>query len=264
MADGTSSTSTPETPVTAAPAASAPVVSSAPAPASPSMPVAEVAAPVAVSTASPATEPAPVAETPKPDGAAPVVEGAPPETPKPEGSEAPKPEGEAAPAEPPKSPYADLKVPEGITIPPETMSAYNNILTKGNIAPELAQELLEFAGTHMKTQQAELERNQWDVFNKTVETWTKTAQKEFGNRFDTVIADANWAIKKFGGTKAQVSDLLGAYKASGISNHPAEIRAWANVAKQFKERAAPADALPSNNRNSQRPEDRRYANRKTS
>lgn len=229
-----------EAPLAAPVAASAPAIEPAPAPLVTAEPAPIVEAPIAP------VENAPVAEAPK-VGEAPKVEDA----------TAEKPPVEAKPAAPA---YTDFKVPEGAKIDPAKISAYTNILGKYGITQDGGQELLDFHGNAVREVVEHVAQEQRDVFEKTRSHWVKDAKKEFGNRYDTVLSDAKWAIQQFGGNKAQIKELLSLYDFGGAGDHPAEIRAWANVAKKLKERQAPA--TPIGQRANEGPAwDKRYANK---
>lgn len=224
----------------------APVALSAPA-------IEPVTAPVVAPESAPVTdtpiapvESAPVADTPK-DSEAPKVEDA-------KADETPAEVQPAAPV------YTDFKVPEGAKIDPAKISAYTNILGKYGVSQEGGQELLDFHANAVGQVIEQVTQQQRDIFADTRRQWTKSASKEFGNRYDTVLSDAKWAIQQFGGNKTQVKELLSLYDFSGAGDHPAEIRAWANVAKKLKERQAPATPI-GQRANTGAPWEKRYANK---
>lgn len=232
----------------AAPAAPAPaVLSDSPTAAEPEAPAAP--APEAPAAEAPAAESAPAAA----EGEAPVapVEGD-------------KPAAEAAPAaevvkvEPPK--YAEvLKVPEGVTFAPDKMGAYSDLLGKYNLSPEAGQELMDFGASFVKETQQKMAQQQVDVFTETRRGWVQDAQKQFGNKFDTTVNDAKFAITQLVPDKKARTELWNVLAFTGAGDHPAVIGAMAAAAKVLRERGAPPKGLPQNGAKTGSPADRRYA-----
>lgn len=232
----------------AAPAAPAPaVLSDSPTAAEPEAPAAP--APEAPAAEAPAAESTPAAA----EGEAPVapVEGD-------------KPAAEAAPAaevvkvDPPK--YAEvLKVPEGVTFAPDKMGAYSDLLGKYNLSPEAGQELMDFGASFVKETQQKMAQQQVDVFTETRRGWVQDAQKQFGNKFDTTVNDAKFAITQLVPDKKARTELWNVLAFTGAGDHPAVIGAMAAAAKVLRERGAPAKGLPQNGAKTGSPADRRYA-----
>ncbi len=222
------------------------VGAAAPTPVPPSAPVSE--APVASVEAIQAA-PTPTAETgDKPAESAPAapVANAPVEAaPAPEGDK--KPDGEAAPVEPPKpeAPRYEFKMPEGVVADAPVMSAYTNILGKYNMPPEAGQELLDFHANQMTVYAERVAQSQQDQFSETRRGWVKEFEKMAGNRRDTMLNDAKWAVMQFGGDKKQVAELWNVLNFTGAGDHPAVIRAFANIAKASRERSAPQHGNPA-------------------
>ena len=221
---------------------------------------AEPVVPTAVSAETPAAAPA-ISSAAEP--AAPVADPAAPVSSETPATAEPAPAEPAAPepAKPVAPVYTEFKLPETIKADAATMSAYTNVLGKYNIPQEAGQELIDFHANAMKQHADALARNQIDVFEKTKSNWMKSAQKEFGNRFDTSVNDGKAIIAQFGGTKQQQAELRSVLGYSGTGNHPAVIRLLANMAKKLNEPSAPANGLPSRGRQ-ESPAERRYGNRK--
>lgn len=227
----------------AAPAAPAPAVLSD------SPPAAEPEAPAGPAPEAPAPEPAP----------APAAEA-----PAPAPAEGEKPAAEAAPAaeapavEAPK--YAEvLKVPEGVTLAPDKMGAYADLLGKHNLSPEVGQELMNFGADFVKETQAKMAQQQVDVFTETRRGWVQDAQKQFGNKFDTTVNDAKFAITQLVPDKKARAELWNVLAFTGAGDHPAVIGAMAAAAKVLRERGAPGKGLPQNGAKTGSPAERRYA-----
>lgn len=185
----------------------------------------------------PGAEPTTEVKTAEPTPDAPKVETSPPV------------EGEAKPevaAEAPKpdAPKYEFKMPDGVTAEAPIMSAYENILGKYSMTPEAGQELLDFHATQIKDTVARVVQQQQDDYAKTRQGWVKDFEKQSGNRRDTVLNDAKWAVTQFGGDKKQVAELWDVLNMTGAGDHPATIRAFANVAKAMRERSAPQHGAP--------------------
>jgi hypothetical protein len=152
--------------------------------------------------------------------------------------------------------------PEGFTAPSNddpTFSSFVGILGANKVTPEAAQELANLHAAEVKRINDGLVQRQFDVFAETVRGWEKEFREdpEFKNRVDTTLNDARWAIKQFGGTDKQVEELRNVLLTSGVGNHRALIRAFSNMAKQFKEaRPGPRPAPPT--ARSGDPAERRY------
>jgi hypothetical protein len=206
----------------------------------PAAPVVEAAAPAAVETpAAPAPEPAPAVET------APALE------PTPEGLGAPVPSYEA------------FTWPEGFTPPKDSpaLASFTEIAGKHGLSQETAQELIGLHAAEIDNLYQQVTQRQFDVFAERVADWEKEfrADPEFKNRAETALTDAKWAITRFGGTATQQKELRDALLASGLGNHKAVIRAFANVAKQFRE-ARPTQEGRTSTAARGGPADRRYPN----
>lgn len=135
-------------------------------------------------------------------------------------------------------------MPEGVTAEAPIMSAYTNILGKFNIPQEAGQELIDFHVAQVKATADHIVQSQQDEYSKMRQGWVKDFQKQYGNRQDTVLNDAKWAVSQFGGDKKQQAELWGVLNMTGAGDHPAVIRAFANIAKAHKERSAPQHGNP--------------------
>jgi hypothetical protein len=247
-----------EIPVAAAPE---PVAAPAAAPAAPAPAVLSEAPPAAEpeAPAAPAPE-APAAEAPAAEPAAPAAEAPAPAAP----AEGEKPAAEAAPAaeapavEAPK--YAEvLKVPDGMTIAPDQLTGYSDLLGKHNLSPEVGQELMDFGAGIIKQAEEKMTQRQVDVFTETRRGWVQDAQKQFGNKFDTTVNDAKFAITQLVPDKKARAELWNVLAFTGAGDHPAVIGAMAAAAKILRERGAPGKGLPQNGAKTGSPADRRYA-----
>lgn len=195
----------------------------------------------------PAAEPEPA---PEPEAVAEV----PPVEPAPEPEKA----AEAAPAEGPQVPvYAEFKLPEGLTAQPEHMNAFTGFLGSHGLTQEDGQALLDMHGAVLKQATDQMAQRQIDVFEETRAGWRKDVDKRFGNRRNTAVEDAKWAITDLVRDKAAREELWGVLSFTGAGDHPAVIGALASAGRRLRERNAPAPGLPANPQPAN-PADRRY------
>jgi len=211
-------------------------------------PAADATPPAPAPVAAPAPAPAPEAAPPA-DALAPAPEAS---------AEAPKPD-----AEPPKpeAPKYEFKFADTVKPQPEQVSAYSNILAKHNISPEAGKELVDFYGHNITAMQDAMAQQQQDVFAETRRSWQNDFYKQAGNRRDTILNDAKFAVGQILPDKKQREAFWEVLNYTGLGDHPANIMAWAKVGRVLRERAAPVDGQPNNPQNSQRPEDKRYGNK---
>lgn len=238
-------------PIVAPAAVAAPVAESAP------VVAAEVAAPALVAAESAPAVEAPVEQPAPVEGAAPVVEAPAAEAKPPE-------EGAAKPevvAEPVKPAYPEFKIPEGVKAEPAVMSAYNNVLGKYAIPAEAGQELLDFHANQMRAAQQQMVQQQQDTFAETRKGFVRDFEKAAGNRRDTILGDAKWAINYLIPDKKQRAEFHSVLAFTGAGDHKAVIGALASAAKHLREREAPGPGVPSQT-NSTSAADRRYGGKK--
>lgn len=225
--------------------------------AAPPEPVAGAAETAPATEAEPSPVPAEVA-APEPEAAAPA------EVPAEEGA-AVEAKPEAAPdAEAPPAPvYEAFKMPEGITAAPEQIEAFTNLLGTTDVrTQEGAQALMDLHTASLKkfaeTYATEAAQRQQDVFAETRAGWVRDYHEQAGNKADTILNDAKWAITDLVKDEKQRTALWDVLAFTGAGDHPALITAFASAAKRLRERAAPAQSLPQNGAKSGSPADARY------
>lgn len=257
-----------------APAAGAPAASASPAPL---VDVAAAAAPIVAPivdalVVAPAVETpvvAPVVDDKKADALAAdakpadaKVADAKPDDAKPDPAQAAEPpkDGEAKPepaaAETPKAP--EFKIPEGMTADAPTMAAFSNVLGKYNISPEAGQELIDFHANLVKSANEQATQHQQDYFAQTQKDWVADFDKSSGNRRDTVLNDAKFAISdtiKDAKERQAVWDVL---SFTGAGNHKHVINALAKIGKRLRESTGEKQGAPNNAARGGSPAERRY------
>lgn len=246
--------------VPAAPAAvEAPLVTAAPIAAAPE-PVAEVAAPV-VEAVVEAPEPV-VAEPAAPE--AEPVEAAPEEKVAEPAAEPAPVEAKPAEAQPEAAPlvvapvYEDFKLPEGLQAAPEQISSFHEVLGKHGLSQEAGQELMDLHASALQSAHEAMQQQQRDVFSETRQQWVKDFDKQAGNRRDTILNDAKFAIHNLVKDTKERAALHDVLAFTGAGDHPAVVNLLAKAGKKLREGVAPPPSLPNNGAKSGRPEDRRY------
>lgn len=240
----------------------------APAVTAPEVPVVApvVAAPVVAEAAAPAPAEVVVAKAPDTPVEAPAADAA-PVAPAAEAPQTDKPAepAEAAPAAEDAKPiapiYTEFKMPEGLKADTAVITAYTNVLGKHNISQEAGQELIDFHANAMKQAVEQMGQQQQDIFAETRRGWIKDFDKQAGNRRDTILNDAKFAVAEVVKDKKDREAFWSVLNFTGAGDHPAVINAWAKVGKRLREREAPPPGLPNNGAKGGRPEDRRYASK---
>jgi hypothetical protein len=232
--------------------------------------------PVAGASASPSTV-APVAESPPADAAAAIpvtteqpvaaapakepsaVEAAPAaETPAPAEGAAPATEAAAEPAKPAAPTYTEFKMPEGIAAAPDQISAYTNVLGKYGISQEAGQELLDFHATAVKKTAEAMQQNQQDTFAQMRRDWVSDFDKSAGNRRDTVLNDAKWAVTELVKDTKERTELWNVLALTGAGDNKHLINLLAKAAKRMREPGSKGSGLPTNGARNENPADKRY------
>lgn len=247
--------------------APAPVVAPVVAPAAPQaivQPVqatpAPVVAPVVEATPAPTVEAvaAPVIEAPKvetllaegldkPIPAVEAVTPAPVET-KTEGGQsaepAPPPQQEAAPVELPK--YDPFQVPEGIQLDQDRVGKFTELLSglelEGKASHESVQQFgqkaVEFHINEVNNAVKNVTEYYQTAWEKQKTDWKEATLKDpeiGGNRINTTLDSVLTLIRTHGGTAEQQKEFRDVMETSGLGNHPAVIRTFANLAIAYKE-----------------------------
>lgn len=224
----------------------APVVTSTPAVETPS--VTSVEAPIAVvAPVTPVVKPAetvigaeldkkPV-ETPK---ETPVVtpEGQVPEVKQTEGGQSDEP------APPPK--YEAFKLPEGITLEPERVNKFTEILSKletkakvdHNFAQEFGQEAVDFHISEMKNQAEFIQKSQIEAWETQKVNWKNEIINDpelGGNRLQTTVDSALNFIRTHGGSPEEQVEFRNLMETSGLGNNRIMIRLLAKAGRAMSE-----------------------------
>lgn len=210
---------------------------------------------VVVAEAAPAAE-APVAPAEAVTEPTPVAEAAPVEA-APEGDKAQAEAAPAEPVEPVKPVYESFTLPEGFQAAPEQIEAFTGVLGKYALTQEAGQELMDLHASSLRAVGDQLQQHQQDVFAETRRGWVQDFDKSAGNRRDTILNDAKWAITELVPDEKARSALWNVLAFTGAGDNKAVIGAFASAAKRLRERAAPPPPLPPR-KEPANPADKRY------
>ena len=258
MADGSPDSQAPETPdgvAAAEPVVEAEAVVSPPAEAEATAaeePAAEVVA-QEPATEEPAAEQKPAEEAPAAESAAET----PAEEPKPEGEEA----AEAAEAEAPKVTYEDFSLPEGVRFNDEQLSTFTDLAGKHALDQTTAQEFVDLHVAAMQAYDAATIQRQTDAFEGMRADWRTKFDERTGNRRNTVLDDAKFAVTDTLKNADERKAFWAALGMTGAGDHPDIVIGLAKIGKRLREGAAPPKGLPAKTNGGSTAWERRYGPR---
>lgn len=136
--------------------------------------------------------------------------------------------------------YEALVLPEGTTLPPEQVkqidSMFGNFEKIAKIdhveASRFRQAMVDYGVGVIKDAQNALHEAYINSWKEKRDTWRKEfeADSEYGgNRKDTTVSAANQFIRTHGGTVEQQKELRSLLEETGLGNHKAIIRSFANA-----------------------------------
>lgn len=187
----------------------------------------------------------PAPEAVKPPEAAPV-EGAPVEGEKKEGDQS---------AEPAPLPsYDAFTLPEGFTVEQERIETFTKLLgefetvTKADHAEmqKFGQQLMDRHIAEVQSAVDAVQKSYAEHWTKTKNEWRDSFMKDpeiGGNRYETTINSAVEFIHTHGGNEQQQTEFRKLMDDTGLGNHPALIRMFANANAHYQEgRPLPAQS----------------------
>lgn len=128
----------------------------------------------------------------------------------------------------------ELKMPEGIEVDNEMLTALTPVLQKHNISQDALQALADvYAPLVQKNSEAQIQRyqqQQEQAFNEVRQELRTETMKALGENAKTVINQAGKALEKFG-SQALRDKLI----AVGLDNDLDMVQAWANVGKSISQ-----------------------------
>jgi hypothetical protein len=123
----------------------------------------------------------------------------------------------------------EFKVPEGFTLDPSAVSAFEPVAKELGLGQEQAQKLVDLYAA----QQAASQKAIADGWTKTQQTWREelTADKEFGGAvFNTTQNQANTVLSKYAS-----KDEIKLINDMGLGNFPPLVKVLARVGKAIGE-----------------------------
>ncbi len=210
-------------------------------------------APDAAKAAAPASAAKPADGTPPPEGPkdpAKPAEAAKPEAGKDGDPKAPEAAAKDAlvPQAPPAPPvYADLKLPDGFKLQDDKLKQFDGLLgtfettakAEHGQVEALRQNLVDFYHTEVQRIGTEVAKHQIDVWNRLNETRINELKADpvlGGNRIETTLGNAKYALENFMGlSKQEVADVLQVWDNGGVSNHRLTIKALNSLYERFRE-----------------------------
>lgn len=125
---------------------------------------------------------------------------------------------------PPKPEDYEIKVPDGMTVPAEELTAWRKELfdlglSKAQVA-KLTDKFYASEGARMKATQ--------DSAQAQIQTWENEIKAEFGDKFDENVNFARFAIKEFGN-----QNLMKLLDSSGFGSHPEVVKFFATVGRKL-------------------------------
>jgi hypothetical protein len=178
----------------------------------------------------PTAEPASTNESANPDAVTPDVNAATTDAEnKPEGDKAAETKPQGAPEK------YEFTAPEGVTLDPEAVAAFEPVAKELNLTNEQAQKLVG-----LQAQLVQKQHEQWDAM---VETWVKEIKgdKEIGGQvLNDSIKHAQRAISQFG-----TPELKTALDTTRMGNHPELVRVFARIGKAMAEDTFVSAGAPS-------------------
>lgn len=216
-----------------------------------------------------------VAAAESPAGEVPAAEEAPAEAPAEEkpaeeaaaaeaAAEAPaeeRPEGEAEVEAAPEAPaitYENFNLPEGVRFNDEQLSTFTELAAAHNLDQPTAQSLIDMHVQAMQAYDASTLQRQTDAFNDMRADWRNQFDERAGNRRNTLLDDAKFAVTDTIKNADERKAFWGALGMTGAGDHPDVIIGLAKIGKRLREGAAPPKGLPAKANGGVTPWARRY------
>lgn len=138
-------------------------------------------------------------------------------------------DGEEEKAEGAPETYADFTVPEGITVDPKEVEAFQTVAREFDLTQEQAQKLIDFEAERVQR----MAEDQAELWSKTRAEWVEAAKSDerFGGKdFEKNVGFAKKALEKYGSPK--LAELCDSF---GIGDNPEFINLLVNVGKAMSE-----------------------------
>lgn len=151
-------------------------------------------------------------------------------------SEEPASASEEAPAGAPEA-YIDFTLPEGLTVEPELMTAFQETAKSNGLSQEAAQGFLDLYSKTVQTQVSamaqhltEQQQQAWADTNKAWLAELEAVPDFQGDNKKTALATVAKALDEYG-----VGDVRGAFALTGAGNNPAIVQTFLRMARALSE-----------------------------
>ena len=132
---------------------------------------------------------------------------------------------------------ADIKitVPDGFAADKKQVDQFVALAKESGLSQKAAQGIFDqyVSNTRAATQAAETQRAE------TITGWAEDSRKTFGKEFDTTLANAKRGLERFG--NPELRQMLG---ETGLGNHKAVIKVFADIGAKIAEDKLPAGTAP--------------------
>jgi hypothetical protein len=174
-----------------------------------------------------------------------------------------KADGEGDPEVKPELPaslaYDDFKLPEGFQAAPDQIKAFSDLIGSHQVPQETAQKLIDLHTAEMAAFAERTVQAQQDAFIETRQGWVKDFEERAGNRRDTIINDAKWAIGQLVPSAEKRKEIWSVLAFTGAGDHFAVINLMAAAAKKMREPSTSPNPTPNKSGRGLSAADRRYA-----
>lgn len=161
----------------------------------------------------------------------------------------------AEPAPPPT--YEVFKMPEGVSLVPETLGKFTELLstleTEGKadhaLVQQFGQKAVDFYITEVQKSATDIHKNLQTAWDQQKVEWKESFLKDpeiGGERSQTTVDSALKFIRTHGGTAEQQQEFKSLMETSGLGNHPAMIRLLARASEGMSEGKPLTAVRPAN------------------
>lgn len=159
---------------------------------------------------------------------------------------APPPVVDTALPEPVPPKYDPWTLPEGVNLQEDRIGKFTELLSdlelsgkaSHEVVQQFGQKAVDFYLEEVKTYGENLTKYYQTTWEKQKQSWKEATLKDIelgGNRIQTTLDSVLGFIRTHGGTADQQKEFRDVMETSGLGNHPAVIRVFANAALAYKE-----------------------------
>ncbi len=150
----------------------------------------------------------------------------------------------AEPAPPPT--YEAFKLPEGVSLVPESLGKFTELLTSletdgkadHTVVQKFGQSAVDFYVAEVQKSITEYNKSMQTSWDQQKNAWKESFMKDpeiGGDRHQTTVESARTFVRTHGGTEEQQKEFRSLMETSGLGNHPAMIRLLAKANEAMSE-----------------------------